>query len=107
MCAGKIRYLTSRNTLSESGKPLGNRHQNRAGEYVLPEPFAQFMMRELVDNNMTILPIEICHTAQLTSLPFHHRDPFDRLIIAQALAEDLPIVSIDPKFDAYGVSRIG
>ena len=76
------------------------------GKYVLPEPFTQFMMRELEDNNMTILPIEIFHTAQLTSLPFHHRDPFDRLIIAQALAEDLPIVSIDTKFDAYGVSRI-
>ena len=55
---------------------------------------------------MTILPIEISHTAQMTTLPFHHRDPFVRLIIAQALAEELPIVSIDAQFDAYGVKRV-
>ena len=64
------------------------------------------MGRELANNNMTILPIEISHTAQLTTLPFHHRDPFDRLIIAQALAEKLPVVSIDSQFDAYGVERV-
>jgi PIN domain nuclease of toxin-antitoxin system len=76
------------------------------GKYALPEPFAQFMGRELADNDMTILSIEISHTAQLTTLPFHHRDPFDRLIIAQALAEELPIISIDSQFDAYGVKRV-
>lgn len=76
------------------------------GKYALPEPFAQFMERELASNNMTILPIEISHTSQLTTLPFHHRDPFDRLIIAQALAEDLQVVSIDSQFDAYEVKRI-
>ena len=75
-------------------------------KYTLPEPFAQFMGRELASNNVTILPIEINHTAQLTNLPFHHRDPFDRLIIAQALAEELPIVSVDTQFDAYGVKRV-
>jgi PIN domain nuclease of toxin-antitoxin system len=76
------------------------------GKYALPESFAQFMKRELAENDMTILPIEIMHTEQLITLPFHHRDPFDRLIISQALAENLPIVSIDSKFDAYGVERI-
>ena len=76
------------------------------GKYVLPESFAQFMERELASNNMTILPIEISHTSQLTTLPFHHRDPFDRLIIAQALAEELSVVSIDSQFDAYGVKRV-
>ena len=76
------------------------------GKYALPESFAQFMKRELAENDMTILPIEILHTEQLIALPFHHRDPFDRLIISQALAENLPIVSIDSKFDAYGVERI-
>jgi PIN domain nuclease of toxin-antitoxin system len=39
------------------------------------------------------------------SLPFHHRDPFDRLLIAQALVEGLPIVSADPAFDAYPIQR--
>lgn len=76
------------------------------GKYALPEPFAQFMGRELANNDVTILPIEIGHTAQLTTLPFHHRDPFDRLIIAQALAEKLPVASIDSQFDAYGVERV-
>lgn len=76
------------------------------GKYVLPEPYSQFMERELASNSITILPIEISHTAQLTTLPFHHRDPFDRLIIAQALAEKLPVVSIDSQFDAYGVERV-
>lgn len=76
------------------------------GKYALPEPFAQFMGRELANNDVTILPIEIGHTAQLTTLPFHHRDPFDRLIIAQALAEKLPVASIDSQFDVYGVERV-
>lgn len=76
------------------------------GKYALPEPFEQFMDRELANNCVAILPIEIKHTARLTTLPFHHRDPFDRLVIAQALAEALPIVSVDAQFDAYGVQRI-
>ena len=76
------------------------------GKYALPEPFAQFMDRELASNSMTILPIETSHTSYLTNLPFHHRDPFDRLIIAQALTEDLPIVSSDAKFEAYGVKGV-
>ena len=44
------------------------------------------------------------HT-KLTSLPFHHRDPFDRLMIAQALLDGLPVIGADPVFDAYGISR--
>jgi PIN domain nuclease of toxin-antitoxin system len=76
------------------------------GKYALPEPFAPFMVRELATNNITILPIEISHTAQLTTLPFHHRDPFDRLIIAQSLAEKIQVVSIDSKFDAYEIERV-
>lgn len=76
------------------------------GKYALPEPFAQFMARELANNSITILPIEIGHTAQVTTLPFHHRDPFDRLIIAQAPVEKLPVVSVDYQFDAYGVERV-
>jgi PIN domain nuclease of toxin-antitoxin system len=76
------------------------------GKYVLPEPYTQFMERELATNNIAILPIEIGHTAQVTTLPFHHRDPFDRLIIAQALAEKLPIVSSDSQFDAYEIERV-
>jgi len=51
------------------------------------------------------LNIEFRHTVRVAELPFHHRDPFDRLLIAQALTEDLPLLSGDPNFDAYGVAR--
>jgi len=50
----------------------------------------------------TILPIEWVHAAKVAELPVHHRDPFDRLIIAQGLVEGIPIVSGDPEFKAYG-----
>lgn len=76
------------------------------GKYSLPEPYGDFMERELAANNFSILPIEPRHTALLTDLPFHHRDPFDRLLVAQAKAEQIPLVSADPALDAYSVTRI-
>mgnify|MGYP001225737183 CR=1 FL=1 len=76
------------------------------GKYELPEPYAQFMERELMINDFSILPILPRHTALLTNLPFHHRDPFDRLLIAQSMAEAIPLVSCDQNFDAYAISRI-
>jgi PIN domain nuclease of toxin-antitoxin system len=51
------------------------------------------------------LPIEIHHTARLLVMPFPHKDPFDRLVIAQALVERLHLITADPRLDAYGVSR--
>jgi PIN domain nuclease of toxin-antitoxin system len=76
------------------------------GKYSLPEPYEVFMEREIVANQFRILHIEPRHTALLTTLPFHHHDPFDRLLVAQATAEQIPIVSGDPAFDAYGVRRL-
>lgn len=52
-----------------------------------------------------ILNISPGHTAGLLNLPFHHRDPFDRLLIAQAMTEGIEIVSADTQFDAYPVKR--
>lgn len=49
----------------------------------------------------TALPIELSHVAKLSDMPLHHRDPFDRLLIAQAVTEDLTIVSRDRKFSLY------
>jgi PIN domain nuclease of toxin-antitoxin system len=46
------------------------------------------------------------HADVQTELPFHHRDPFDRLLVAQSLYEQIPLVSVDPQLDAYGVTRI-
>ena len=76
------------------------------GKYALPEPYDIFMEREIATNDFHILPIEPKHTAVLTTLPFHHRDPFDRLLIAQAMAEAIPILSVDTAFDAYLVTRL-
>jgi PIN domain nuclease of toxin-antitoxin system len=69
-------------------------------------PIAQFLAEELTANTISLLPIEFRHAMRVASLPLHHRDPFDRLLIAQALEENLAIVSIDRNFDAYGIERI-
>ena len=78
----------------------------RLGKYALPEPLDAFFERELRRNRFDILPIEPKHAAVLTTLPLHHRDPFDRLLIGQAVAEGISIVSSDAAFDAYGVERL-
>jgi PIN domain nuclease of toxin-antitoxin system len=51
---------------------------------------------------MNFIPLEFKHLARLNELPLHHRDPFDRLLIAQALEEQLTVVSPDPEFKRYG-----
>jgi PIN domain nuclease of toxin-antitoxin system len=53
------------------------------------------------DFNLRILPYTSTHAYALYGLPLHHRDPFDRMIIAQALAEDIPIVTSDSQFRKY------
>jgi len=75
-------------------------------KYALPEEYDVFMEREIAGNEFRILPIEISHTALLTTLPDHHNDPFDRLLVVQALVEQMAIVSVDFAFDAYGVTRV-
>lgn len=76
------------------------------GSYSLSEPLDVFIERQLVINQFHLLHIEPKHVKPLTSLPFHHRDPFDRLIISQAIAEQIPVISADPVFDSYAVQRL-
>jgi PIN domain nuclease of toxin-antitoxin system len=78
----------------------------RLDKYVLPEPFQSFMEREISVNRFTILHIEPRHVAPLTTLPFHHKDPFDRLLVAQAIVEQIPLVSNDSDLDAYPIQRL-
>ncbi len=73
---------------------------------ILNVPFDVFIQEAIFDVGFKILSIEPKHTALLAILPFHHKDPFDRILIAQALAEGLSIVSGDAVFDAYGVTRV-
>ena len=56
-------------------------------------------------NDFKILPILPKHTSLLTAMELHHKDPFDRLLLAQAMTENIPIVSAGVQFDAYGVQR--
>jgi len=76
------------------------------GRYRLREDFATFWEAGMRDADFRILPVGIPHTARLISLPFHHKDPFDRLLIAQSLVHGLALVSADGVFDAYGVTRV-
>lgn len=76
------------------------------GKYPLSVPYEQFISQGIKGNNFVILPIEVKHTASLTTLPHHHGDPFDRLIISQAMVENVAIVGADAKFDAYPVQRL-
>ena len=76
------------------------------GKLTIPAPFEYFISTQLQRNGMTLLAISVDHAARVVSLPFHHRDPFDRLLVAQALVERQPILSADGAFDAYGVNRV-
>lgn len=71
----------------------------------LTKPFQEFISEQISINAFTILPIALEHLVAVTQLPFHHRDPFDRLLIAQAQTESLPLISIDNRFDLYPVER--
>lgn len=68
--------------------------------------FNDFIDEQLVVNNIVLLPIKLTHIKIVAELTLHHKDPFDRLIIAQAIAENLPIISIDNIFDSYPIKKI-
>ena len=76
------------------------------GRLDAPRPLDRFFQQQLEVNGFELLPIALEHAAAVRELPFHHRDPFDRLIATQARAEEIPLVSIDPVFTKYGVKRI-
>lgn len=72
---------------------------------VLEKPFERLFPEQLYFNRIEVLDITVDSLIKLTTLPFHHRDPFDRLIIAQAFVEGLPIIGVDTIFDTYGINR--
>lgn len=76
------------------------------GKLVLDSPVEEMWSRSILANNFEPLEVTARHVFAVSPLPQHHRDPFDRLLIAQAIAEGLPIVSADVVFDAYPVERI-
>ena len=76
------------------------------GKLNLSEPSRTLLERELPANDLELLPISLEHATTVEGLTQHHKDPFDRLLIAQAIVEGLPIISVDGAFDAYPVRRI-
>ncbi len=80
--------------------------KNRLGKLPSPEPFGTMFPADLAAEDVHLLPLEPHHIEPLTTLPLHHKDPFDRLIAATALVESLRLVSADPAFDLYGLTRL-
>jgi len=76
------------------------------GKLLLSEPVETLIPEQLAKNRIELLDISVEHTALIASMPFHHRDPFDRLLIAQSKVEQMTLVSVDAVFDAYGVTRL-
>lgn len=75
------------------------------GKLPLAKSFRAWIDTALADMACSVLPIKLDHVEMLGSLPFHHRDPFDRMLIAQALAENILMIGSDAQFDSYGVKR--
>ena len=76
------------------------------GKITFQKDLDDFVDVHIKGNNIEILKIELPHVLRIEKLPFHHRDPFDRLIIAQAIEDNLKILGADNTFDKYKVKRI-
>jgi len=76
------------------------------GKLTLARPLTVFIPEQLAANRIELLPMGIAHLGLVSQFPLHHKDPFDRLLAAQSLVEQMPIVSSDPQFDLYGVQRL-
>ena len=76
------------------------------GKLAVKLPLAGLFNQVLPQQRIVVLPIQTAHLLQLAQLPLHHRDPFDRLMAAQALVEAMTVASKDSAFDAYGVQQL-
>jgi len=78
----------------------------QSGKLNFPRPAGPYVLRTLAENRIKPLAISIDHLLALERLPMHHRDPFDRMLIAQSIEEDWPIITADPKFKQYPLQII-
>ena len=76
------------------------------GKLELLTDFDRFIPENLEENEIEILHVRLAHLSTMMKLPFHHRDPFDRLIIAQSLSEKLPVIACDNIFKKYQINTI-
>ncbi|MEK7275681.1 MAG: type II toxin-antitoxin system VapC family toxin, partial [Candidatus Desantisbacteria bacterium] len=79
--------------------------KNSLGKLKLPLPFTKLIAEQVYGNAIKLLHITPEHLDMLRTLHFYHKDPFDRLIIAQSLSEDIPILSRGQAFDDYAIQR--
>ncbi|HEX8396936.1 MAG TPA: type II toxin-antitoxin system VapC family toxin [Pyrinomonadaceae bacterium] len=75
------------------------------GKLTLAKPLAD-VIKQIAVENIEVLPILPAHALHVSTLPFHHRDPFDRIIVAQSQVENLPIVTNDIEFSHYGIKLL-
>jgi PIN domain nuclease of toxin-antitoxin system len=78
----------------------------RLGKLTLPEPPETFVPSRLRTTGTSPIPVEHAHALATSGLPLHHRDPFDRLLIAQSIVLKVPIVTADPQFESYSIEAI-
>ena len=77
--------------------------KSRTGRLDLPPDVPAFVHDQIRRNRFSVLPVELRHALRVHGLPDHHRDPFDRLLVAQAEVEAVPLLSRDPLLAAYGI----
>ena len=76
------------------------------GKLSIEKSLQDFTEHYIIENDIKILNIQLPHVIRIEKLPFHHRDPFDRLIIAQGIEDNIPIISSDRIFDLYPIKRL-
>jgi PIN domain nuclease of toxin-antitoxin system len=78
----------------------------QSGKLNLPHPAGPYLLNKLAENRIKRIPITIDHLLALERLPMHHRDPFDRMLIAQSMEEGSPLITADPMFKRYPIRVI-
>lgn len=76
------------------------------GKLELAAPLAEFVREQLLATQTSVINVTADHASGVVALPFHHRDPFDRLLVAQASSESIAIISADRVFGRYGINRV-
>lgn len=75
----------------------------RIGKIQLPTPTGPYLVKKLAENRIEALPVTLDHVLRVETLPMHHSDPFDRILIAQSIEEGWPVVTSDSWFEHYSV----
>ncbi len=78
----------------------------RLGKLKLPDDLQGFVVEQLRINAVQVLPVQMAHALHVVALPDHHRDPFDRMLVAQGQLEDLAIVTDDPLIARYAITAL-